>query len=72
MTLTGFWLVFTLIITLIIGVVLGLFLSRFTMKSYFKKNPPITEEMVASMMAGMGQTPNKKKINQIMKKMQNQ
>ncbi len=72
MTLTGFWLVFALIVALIIGVVLGLFLSRFTMKSYFKKNPPITEEMVASMMSGMGKTPNKKKINQIMKKMQNQ
>lgn len=72
MTLTGFWLVLAIVIALIIGIVLGLVLSRFTMKSYFKKNPPITEEMVSSMMAGMGQKPNKKKINQIMKKMQNQ
>lgn len=69
MILSGFWLVFTLIITLIGGIVIGLFLSRFTMKKYFEKNPPITEEMISSMMQGMGQTPNQKKINQIMKKM---
>ncbi len=67
--LSGFWLVLTLILVFIIGAVVGLFLSRFTMKRYFEKNPPITEEMLASMMQSMGQTPNRKKINQMMKKM---
>lgn len=69
MTLSGIWLILTLIIIFILGTVAGLFLSRFTMKKYFEKNPPITEEMIASIMQGMGQTPNKKKINQMMKKM---
>ncbi len=72
MELAGFWLVFWFIIIFIVGAVAGLVLSRFTMKSYFKKNPPISEEMIATMMSSMGQTPNKKKINQIMKKMNNQ
>ena len=72
MVLSGFWLIFWLVAALLIGAILGLVLSRFTMKSYFKKNPPITEEMVSAMMSGMGQTPNKKKINQIMKKMKTQ
>ncbi len=72
MTLTGFWLVFWLVAVFILGAVLGLVLSRITIKSYFKKNPPITEEMVSTMMASMGQKPNKKKINQIMKKMKEQ
>lgn len=69
MELAGIWLVLTLILMVIIGIVLGLFLSRFTMKKYFEKNPPITEEMITTMMTSMGQTPNRKKINQIMKKM---
>ncbi len=69
MELAGASLVVALIVVFILGAVAGLFISRFTMKKYFEKNPPITEEMLASIMQGMGQTPNKKKINQIMKKM---
>ncbi|MFV0288165.1 MAG: YneF family protein [Mycoplasmatales bacterium] len=72
MELSGFWLVFWFVIVFILGGVAGLFLSRLTIKSYFKKNPPITEEMIATMMTSMGQTPNRKKIKQIMKKMNNQ
>lgn len=72
MVLTGFWLWFVLIIVLLLGVLLGMFLSRFTMKRYFRKNPPITEEMVKNMMEGMGQKPNKKKINQVMKRIKTQ
>lgn len=70
MILTGWLLWVVLVAVLIVGMVIGLFLSRFTLKNYFAKNPPITEEMVESMMAGMGQTPNKKRVKQIMKKIQ--
>ncbi len=67
MTLTGGWLIFTLIIVFILGIVAGTFLSRFTLKKYFEKNPPISEEMIITMMSAMGQKPNQKKVNQVMK-----
>lgn len=72
MMLSGVWLILVLILMVIIGVVVGMFLSRFTMKKYFEKNPPISEDMIRSMMEGMGQKPNQKKINQIMKKIKTQ
>lgn len=39
------------------------------MKKYMKKNPPINEQMIRSMMAGMGRTPSQKQVNQMMKSM---
>lgn len=70
--MTGWALYLTMVAVLIIGIVIGLFLSRFTMKRYFEKNPPITEEMIESMMRGMGQTPNRKKVKQIMSRINTQ
>lgn len=70
--MTGWALYLTMVVVLIIGIVIGLFLSRFTMKKYFEKNPPITEEMIESMMRGMGQTPNRKKVKQIMSRINTQ
>lgn len=67
MVLEGGWLIFTIIVTFILGIVAGTFLSRFTLKKYFEKNPPITEEMIISMLGAMGQQPNKKRVNQIMR-----
>ena len=40
------------------------------MMKYLKKNPPINEEMIKTLMSGMGRTPNQKQINQMMKQMQ--
>jgi len=34
-----------------------------------KKNPPINEQMIKSMMTGMGRTPSQKQVNQMMKTM---
>lgn len=67
MTLTGGWLILALIIVFVIGIIVGTLLSRFTLKKYFEKNPPISEEMIVNMMSSMGQKPNQKKVNQVMK-----
>lgn len=53
----------------IAGAVVGFFVARSFMKKYMKKNPPINEQMIRSMMAGMGRTPSQKQVNQMMKSM---
>lgn len=57
-------------IGLIIGLVIGVFVARKLMMKYLKKNPPINEEMIKTLMSGMGRTPNQKQVNQMMKQMQ--
>ena len=51
------------------GLVLGFFLARHLMTKELKKNPPINEEMIKTLMRGMGRTPNQKQVNQLMKQM---
>jgi uncharacterized protein YneF (UPF0154 family) len=58
-----------LVVGLIIGLVIGFFLARHFMQSYLKKNPPITEDMIKTLMSQMGRKPNQKQINQMMKQM---
>lgn len=67
--MTTFWIIFWIIIAFILGIVAGTFLSRFTLKKYFQENPPISEDMVASMLKSMGQPASQKRVNQIMKNM---
>ena len=47
-------------IGIIIGVIAGFFLCRRFMMSYFKKNPPINEKMIETLMSGMGRKPSQK------------
>lgn len=54
----------------IAGGVVGFFVSRKIMTKYLKKNPPINEEMIKTLMSGMGRTPTQKQVNQMMKQMQ--
>ena len=54
----------------IAGGVVGFFVSRKLMMKYMKKNPPINEEMIKTLMSGMGRTPSQKQVNQMMKQMQ--
>lgn len=56
-------------IGLIIGAVLGFFLARHYMMRYLKKNPPINEQMIKTMMAQMGRVPSQKQVAQIMNSM---
>ncbi|SNZ10054.1 hypothetical protein SAMN05421503_1511 [Terribacillus aidingensis] len=69
---TTILIVLTAIIALAIGVVLGFFIARKYMMNYLKKNPPINEQMLRTMMMQMGQKPSQKKINQMMRAMNNQ
>ncbi len=44
----------------------GFFASRKYMEDYLKKNPPINEQMLRTMMVQMGQKPSEKKLHQMM------
>ena len=57
---------------LIVGGVTGFFVARNCMQKYFKKNPPINEQMIKMMMQQMGRTPSQKQVNQMMKAMSKQ
>ncbi|TCP30229.1 hypothetical protein EV207_10652 [Scopulibacillus darangshiensis] len=60
------------VVALIVGLLLGFFIARKYMMDYIKKNPPINEKMLRVMMMQMGQNPSQKKINQMMKAINNQ
>ncbi|WP_026689799.1 YneF family protein [Alteribacter aurantiacus] len=60
------------VLSLVGGIAIGFFIARQYMMSYMKKNPPINEKMLRVMMMQMGMNPSQKKINQMMKAMQNQ
>ena len=53
----------------IVGAIAGFFIARKYMQKYLKKNPPINEQMIKTMMSGMGRTPSQKQVNQMMKQM---
>lgn len=60
------------VIAALLGAVGGFFLARKYMQDYFKKNPPINEDMLRQMMMSMGQKPSEKKVRQMMQQMKNQ
>ena len=65
------WLdILQVLIGFIIGGVLGFFISRKLMTKYLKKNPPINEDMIRTLMSGMGRKPSEKQVSQMMKQMQ--
>lgn len=57
------------LIGLVIGAIIGFFVCRHFMQSYFKKNPPINEKMIETLMSSMGRKPNSKQIKQVMSQM---
>ena len=59
-----------LLVGLLLGAIIGFFGARFFMKKYLKKNPPINEDMIKTLMMQMGRKPNQKQINQMMKAME--
>ena len=66
------WVVIIALVALIAGVALGFFIARKYMMDYLKKNPPINEQMLRTLMMQMGQEPSQKKINQMMRAMNDQ
>jgi len=57
------------LVGLIIGAVIGFFVARTVMMKYFKKNPPINEKMIETLMSGMGRKPSQKQVKQLMQQM---
>lgn len=66
------WVVVIALAALVAGVALGFFIARKYMMDYLKKNPPINEQMLRTLMMQMGQKPSQKKINQMMRAMNDQ
>lgn len=60
------------ILALLIGLVGGFFGARRYMENYLRNNPPITEEMLRTMMLQMGQKPSSRKLHQMMQTMKAQ
>ena len=58
------------VIGLILGLVAGFFISKKLFTKQLKDNPPINEEMIKTLMRGMGRNPSQKQVNQLMKQMQ--
>ena len=59
-----------LVVGLIIGLVAGFFIAKRIFQKQLKENPPINEEMIKTLMRGMGRNPSQKQVNQLMKQMQ--
>ena len=57
-------------IGLIIGLVAGFLITKKVFQKQLKENPPISEEMIKTLMRGMGRQPSQKQVNQLMKQMQ--
>ena len=59
-----------LVIGLVVGVLAGFFISKKLVSKQLKENPPVNEEMIKTLMRGMGRNPSQKQVNQLMKQMQ--
>ncbi|AMB98838.1 hypothetical protein AWM75_02000 [Aerococcus urinaehominis] len=70
--MTTFTWTLLVIVALIAGAAGGFFLARRYMMNYFQENPPISEEMIASMLTQMGQKPSAKRVRQITQSMRGQ
>lgn len=66
------WVILIAVIAIAAGVALGFFMARRYMMKYLKENPPINEQMLRTLMMQMGQKPSQKKINQMMRAMNQQ
>ena len=58
-----------LVIGLVVGLIAGFFISKKLVSKQLKENPPINEEMIKTLMRGMGRNPSQKQVNQLMKQM---
>ncbi len=59
-----------LVIGLVVGLIAGFLISKKLVNKQLKENPPINEEMIKTLMRGMGRNPSQKQVNQLMKQMQ--
>ena len=64
------WDILYVVIGLIVGLIAGFLISKRVFQKQLKENPPISEEMIKTLMRGMGRNPSQKQVNQLMKQMQ--
>lgn len=57
------------LVGLIVGAIIGFLVAKNYMMKYFKKNPPINEKMIETLMSGMGRKPSQKQVKQLMQQM---
>ncbi len=67
-----YWYVLVGALCLLAGIAIGFFIARKYMENYLKKNPPINEQMLRTLMMQMGMKPSQKKINQMLNAMNKQ
>ena len=58
------------LVGMVIGVIAGFLISKKLIQKQLKDNPPVNEEMIKTLMRGMGRNPSQKQVNQLMKQMQ--
>lgn len=61
-----------MILALLVGLLIGFFAARRYMENYLRNNPPISEDMLRTMMLQMGQKPSDRKLHMMMQTMKNQ
>ncbi len=54
---------------LVVGIIVGFLIAKKVFQKQLKENPPINEEMIKTLMRGMGRNPSQKQVNQLMKQM---
>ena len=64
------WDILYVLAGLIVGLIAGFLIAKHMVKKQLKDNPPISEEMIKTLMRGMGRNPSQKQVNQLMKQMQ--
>ena len=64
------WDILYVVIGLVVGLIVGFLIARHVIKKQLKENPPISEDMIKTLMRGMGRNPSQKQVNQLMKQMQ--
>lgn len=58
------------VFALLAGAVAGFFISRKVFQDQLKKNPPISEKQIRTMLTMMGRKPSEKQVREIMRGMQ--
>ena len=57
------------ILGILVGALIGFFGARRYMENYLRNNPPISEDMLRTMMLQMGQKPSDRMLHQMMQTM---
>jgi len=59
--------IFLIVLGILVGAAGGFFVAQHMMKKHLRENPPITEDVIITMMSQMGRKPSQKQVAQVMK-----